>query len=108
MAFWILTAGFLLLLAGSEAVTRGGVAFARGWNMPALPIGLLILPLAMAAPGFSVTLQAVLRMQPDVALAVVVGGNILALLFVLGLGALLRPLSSAPKVVFRDGGILLL
>ena len=107
MAFWILAAGFLLLVAGSETVLRGGVAFARGWNMPALPIGLLVISASIAAPAFSVSLQAVLRQQPEIALASIVGGNILSLLLVVGLGALLRPLSSAPKVVLRDGGALL-
>ena len=98
----------MLLIAGSEAVLRGGVAVARGWNMPALPIGLLIISASIAAPAFAVTLQAVIRQQGDMALAVVVGGNTLSLLLIMGLGALLRPLSSAPKVVIRDGGVLLL
>ena len=49
-----------------------------------------------------------IRGAPDIALANVVGSNILNLLLILGLAALVRPLSSSPKVVFRDGGAMLL
>jgi cation:H+ antiporter len=43
----------------------------------------------------------------DIALGNVIGSNILNLLLVLGLGALIRPMPSPPKVVLRDGGSML-
>jgi len=53
-------------------------------------------------------LQAAYAGAPDVALANVVGSNILNLLLILGLAAVIRPLPSSPKVVLRDGTAMLL
>jgi cation:H+ antiporter len=108
MAYWFLGGGLILLLFGSEAAVRGGVAIARALNMPPLVIGLLVVTAGTSAPEFAVSLQAASAGSPDIALANVVGSNILNLLLILGLAALIRPLPSPPKVVFRDGGAMLL
>jgi cation:H+ antiporter len=108
MACWFVVAGFALLLIGSEAAARGGVGLARVFNVPALAIGLLILSTATSAPVLFVSLRAAVGDTPDLAFGVIVGGTLFALLFVLGLGALLRPMSAPPKIVLRDGGAALL
>jgi cation:H+ antiporter len=107
MAYWFLGGGLVLLLFGSEAVVRGGVAMARALNVPPLVIGLLVVTAGTSAPEFAVSLQAASAGSPDIALANVVGSNILNLLLILGLAALIRPLPSPPKVVLRDGGAML-
>jgi len=108
MAYWFLGGGLVLLLFGSEAAVRGGVAMARALNIPPLVIGLLVVTAGTSAPEFAVSLQAASAGSPDIAIANVVGSNILNLLLILGLAALIRPLPSPPKVVFRDGGAMLL
>jgi cation:H+ antiporter len=107
MAYWFLAAGFLLLVLGSEAVMRGGVWLGREFGLSPLLIGVLIISTATSAPELFVTLRAATMGAPDIALGDIVGGNILCLLLVLGLGALIRPMSSPPKVVLRDGGTML-
>jgi cation:H+ antiporter len=108
MAGWFLVAGFVLLLIGSEATARGGVSLARTFGMPPLATGLLVLSTASSAPVLFVSLRAAVGDTPDLAFGAIVGGTLFALLFVLGLGALLRPMSAPPKVVLRDGGAALL
>jgi cation:H+ antiporter len=108
MAYWFLGGGLVLLLFGSEAAVRGGVAIGRALNLPPLVIGLLIVTAGTSAPEFAVSLQAAHAGAPDIALANVVGSNILNLLLILGLAALIRPLPSPPKIVLRDGGAMLL
>jgi cation:H+ antiporter len=108
MAYWFLGGGFVLLLFGSEAVVRGGVTMARAIDLPPLVIGLLVITAGTSAPEFAVSLQAAYAGAPDMALANVVGSNILNLLLILGLAALIRPLPSSPKVVLRDGTAMLL
>ena len=108
MAYWFLGGGLVLLLFGSEAAVRGGVAIARALNLPPLVIGLLVVTAGTSAPEFAVSLQAASAGSPDIALANVVGSNILNLLLILGLAALVRPLPSPPKVVLRDGGAMLI
>ena len=107
MAYWFLAAGILLLIAGSEAALRGGVGLARVLGLSPVLIGLVVIATATSAPELFVALRAATAGAPDIALGDIVGGNIFMLLFALGLGALIRPLASPPKVVLRDGGTML-
>ena len=107
MAYWFLAAGILLLIAGSEAAVRGGVGLARVLGFSPVLIGLLVIASATSAPELFVALRATTAGAPDIAFGGIVGGNIFMLLFALGLGALIRPLASPPKVVLRDGGAML-
>lgn len=107
MAYWFLAAGILLLIAGSEAAVRGGVGLARVLGFSPVLIGLLVIASATSAPELFVALRAATAGAPDIAIGDIVGGNIFMLLFALGLGALIRPLASPPKVVLRDGGTML-
>ena len=108
MASWFLVAGFVLLLLGSEAAARGGVSLVRSFGMSPLTIGLFVLSTVSAAPELSVAISAATGGAPDLALGVIFGGVLFALLFVLGITALIRPMSAPPKVVLRDGGAALL
>ena len=107
MAYWFLAAGVLLLLIGSEAAVRGGVGLARIFGMPPLLIGILVIASITSAPELFVSLRAATAGAPDIALGDIVGGSIINLLPILGLGALIHPMVSPPKVVLRDGGTML-
>ena len=108
MAHWILAAGLLLILLGSEAAIRGGVGLARAFNFSPLVIGVLVIATATSLPELFVTLRAATMGAPGLALGGIAGTNIINILFVMGLGALIRPMTSPPKVVFRDVGVMLL
>jgi cation:H+ antiporter len=103
MVYVFLGIGFALLLIGSEAVLRGGTGLFRVLGLPPIFISLLIVSLAMSAPELSVAIQASLRGMSDIALGDIVGSNIATMLLVCGIGALPAP----PRVVFRDGGVLI-
>jgi cation:H+ antiporter len=107
MEYGFLGGGFLLLILGSEAAVRGGVAVARALGVSPLLIGLFVIAAATSAPELAVSLQAGIVGASDIALGNVVGSNILNILLILGLGALIRPMPSPPKVVLRDGGAML-
>ena len=107
MEIAFLAGGLLLLIAGSEAAVRGGVAVARALGLSPLLIGLFVISAATSAPELAVSVRAGLYGASDIALGNVIGSNILNLLLILGLGALIRPMPSPPKVVLRDGGSML-
>jgi len=108
MANGVLIAGFLLMLAGSEATMRGGVGVARTFGFSPLWIGVVVIASLTVAPELFVALRAATMGAPAIVLGGLIGTNIANLLFVMGLGALLHPMASPPKVVFRDGGTVLL
>lgn len=103
MAYGILIAGLLLILAGSELTVRGGVGLARQVGIPPLAIGVLVISVLTVMPELLFTCRAATMGRPELALGALIGSNILNLLFVMGLGALIQPMASPPKVVFRDG-----
>jgi cation:H+ antiporter len=104
MAYEFLGIGCALLWIGSVAVLRGGKGFLDAFGLPPFVIGLFIASFAMAAPELAVALQASARGLSDIALGVIVGSSIANLLLVFGVGAVMRPMPSPPRVVFRDGG----
>lgn len=97
-----------MVVIGSEMTTRGAVGLARQFDVPPLTIGIVVIAVLTVIPELFVTLRAVTMGHSDLALGGLVGTNILDILFVMGLGALIHPMASPPKVVFRDGGALLL
>jgi cation:H+ antiporter len=108
MANGILIAGLLLLLLGSEVAMRGGVGLARFFDFSPLWTGVLVVATATTLPELFVSLRAASMGAPGLALGGLIGTNIINLLLVMGLGALIHPMASPPKVVFRDGGAMLL
>jgi cation:H+ antiporter len=106
MAYEFVGVGVLLLILGSEALLHGGIGLSKSLGISPLLIGLVVVSAATSAPELSVALQSA-RAMPDIALGDVIGSNIINLLLILGLGALMRPLPSPPKIVLRDGGTML-
>ena len=103
MAYAFVGIGLVLLFAGSEALLRAGIGISRTVGLSPTIVGLFIVSAAASAPEFSVALQALAHNAPELAVANVVGSDIVNLLLILGLGALFMPLPSPPKNVFRDG-----
>lgn len=107
MAYGFVGFGLLLLIIGSESVLRGGVGLSKTFGLSPLLIGLLIVSTGTSTPELVVSLQGALRNAPDLALGNIIGSNIINILLILGLGALIRPIPTSPKIVLRDGGTLI-
>jgi cation:H+ antiporter len=97
-----LVAGLLLLFSGAESLVRGAAALARRIGISPLVVGVTVVAYGTSAPELVVSSTAALRGQDDVAVGNVVGSNIFNILFILGLSALVRPLTVAQQLVFRD------
>ncbi len=98
MPSWILpTAAFILgliiLAGGAEALIRGAIRMARLWKVSPIVIGLTIVAFGTSAPEMGVALSAALSGQPDITMGNILGSNIANTGLILGLGALLTPLT---------------
>ncbi len=85
-------AGLVLLILGGESLVRGASALARRMGISSLVVGLTVVSAATSAPELAVTIGAVLRDEPGLAVGNVVGSNIVNILLILGLSALVLPL----------------
>ncbi len=102
MNYLLLLVGVALLTAGGEALIRGSLTAASRLGVSPLLSGLVIVGFGTSAPELVVSVDAAIRERPDIAIGNVVGSNIGNVLLILGVCALIRPLSVRPAVLRRD------
>ncbi len=97
-----LFSGLCLLIIGAELMVRAAVRLAERLHVRPLIIGLTIVALGSSAPQMTVSLQAALTDNPDIAVGSVVGSGIFNILVTLGLSALIIPLRVSRQLVRLD------
>src|SRR5690554_123453 len=100
--FLFVAIGVVLLTVGGEALIRGSLAAAQRLGISPLLSGLLIVGFGTSAPELVVSIQAALNGQPDIAVGNVVGSNIGNILLILGLCAVITPLTVTALSLRRD------
>jgi cation:H+ antiporter len=102
MTYFLIIAGFALLLFGGEAVVRGSVALAQRLGVSPLIVGLTIVGFGTSLPEMVVSVNAALIGSPGLAVGNVIGSNIANILLILGVAALIAPFAVHPAAVRRD------
>ena len=97
-----IVAGLVLLVLGGEFLVRGASALAGRFGISSLVIGLTVVSAATSAPEFAVSVGAVLRDEPGLAVGNAVGSNIINVLLILGLSALVVPLAVKRRLIRFD------
>ncbi len=100
-------AGAGVLYLGGEGLVRGGVGLGRRFGLSPLVIGLTIVSCGTSSPELAASLAAALRGSPAIALGNVIGSNIANLGLVLGLTAIIWPLSGHARFLARDTLVML-
>ncbi|MCB9651964.1 MAG: calcium/sodium antiporter [Deltaproteobacteria bacterium] len=101
-----LVAGLALLVGGAELLVRGAARIATGFGISPLVVGLTVVAFGTSASELSVSVMAALRGQPGLAFGNVVGSNICNVLLILGLAAVVTPLTVARTLVRREGPLM--
>jgi cation:H+ antiporter len=107
LAYEVLAAGFVLLALGGETFLRGAIGLSKAFGLSPILIGLAVVSVGSSLPELSVAMQAATQGAPDIAVASIVGENILNILLIFGLAAFAGSVPCPPKIVFRDGGTML-
>jgi cation:H+ antiporter len=89
----ILLAGFVALIYGASLLVDSASALAKKFNIPNIVIGLTIVSIGTSAPELIVSVLASIEGDTQIALGNVVGSNIFNVLGILGISALIYPLS---------------
>lgn len=98
----MLLAGVAALAGGGDVLVRGASGLARSLGIPPLVVGLTVVSFATSAPELAVTLQAAVGGNPGIAIGNVVGSNIANILLILGICALVLPLSVRVQMIRTD------
>ena len=102
----LVLAGLAILILAGELLVRGAVNLALRLGIPALVVGLTVVAFGTSAPELIVSVQAVLRGAPELALGNVVGSNIANILLVMGVPALIAAVALGREVL-RDYWIMI-
>ncbi|PWE32563.1 sodium:proton exchanger [Maritimibacter sp. 55A14] len=89
MEIFYLVLGLVILLLAGDALVRGAVNLSLRVGIPALIVSLTVVAFGTSAPELLISVNAVLKNVPGLALGNVVGSNTANVLLVLGIPALL-------------------
>jgi cation:H+ antiporter len=102
MSIGLLIAGLVLLVVGGELLVRGASALAAVAGISPLVIGLTVVAFGTSSPELAVSVQAGMSGNSNIAVGNVVGSNIFNILIILGICAIILPLTVSIQLVRRE------
>jgi cation:H+ antiporter len=99
--------GLALLVWSADRFVEGAASAARHFGMPALLIGMVIVGFGTSAPEMVVSAIAAAQGNPGIALGNAYGSNITNIALILGLTALLKPITVQSQVLRKELPVLL-
>lgn len=99
--------GLSLLLISSQVLIYGAVNLARYFGLSDLIIGLTIIAIGTSLPELATSIMSAAKKEPDIAIGNIIGSNMFNLLAVLGIPAIIAPISLEAHVVTRDYAVML-
>ncbi len=97
-----LVVGLLVLILSSRAIVWGAVELATIWGLSELIIGLTIVAVGTSLPELVASLSAARKGEHDMALGNIIGSNVFNTLGVVGLAALIAPITPNAIILSRD------
>lgn len=102
MEYLLLLVGFILLIKGADFFVEGSSSLAGILKVPSVIIGLTIVAMGTSAPEASVSINAALAGNNDIAISNVIGSNIFNGLVVVGICAFLHSFHPYAEILRRD------
>jgi cation:H+ antiporter len=101
-------AGFVILVWSADKFVEGAASTAKHLGMPSLLIGILIVGFGTSAPEMVVSAIAAMEGNPALALGNALGSNIVNIALILGVTAIVAPITVNSKIVKKEIPLLLL
>ncbi|PSW09629.1 calcium/sodium antiporter [Photobacterium rosenbergii] len=101
-AIVFLCIGLTLLVWSADRLVYGAAALAKNLGVTPLVIGMTILAMGSSAPEMMVSATAALDGKTDTAVGNVLGSNIANIALILGITALIKPLSISSEIIRRE------
>lgn len=103
MTYLLLCFGLALLVGGGELLVRGSIAVATHLKLSPLLIGLTLVGFGTSMPELVTSVEAALAGVPGIAVGNVVGSNIANILLIMGLAAIIMPVTIEKTSLKREG-----
>jgi len=102
LTYFLFIVGFFILIKGASLLVDGGSSLAKRWGISDLVIGLTIIAFGTSAPELIVNIMASIKGTADLAFGNIIGSNISNILLILGVAALIYPLTIKRGTVWRE------
>jgi cation:H+ antiporter len=102
LTYVLLIIGFALLIKGADYFVEGASKIAALLRVPPLLVGLTIVAFGTSSPEATVSIIAALEGSSDVSLGNVIGSNIFNITLVVGITALINPLSVETTTIRKE------
>ena len=104
----LLVVGFVILIKGADVFVDGASATAENFKVPKMLIGLTIVAFGTSAPEFAVSVKSLLSGNTEMLLGNVIGSNILNILLIIGVAAMVKPLTVKNNTIKKELPIVIL
>jgi cation:H+ antiporter len=108
LSYVFLIVGFLLLIFSGDFLVKGAVSIALKLRLSTLVIGMTIVSFGTSAPELLVSIKAALGGHPDISIGSVVGSNISNIALILGITALVFPITVSKATLRIDWPMMML
>jgi len=95
---FVLVGVAFIMLASAEVVLRSGLKMAVLIHIPKLIMGLILMGIGASIPETAIGISSALKKKTDITLGDVYGTNIFTCLFILGVCAIIQPISLSAQV----------
>lgn len=102
MTIILFISGLVLLIVGAELLVKGASGIALNFRISPLVVGLTVVSFGTSAPELAIGIESSLTGKEGITFGTVVGSNIFNILFILGISALILPLSVSKKLLRFD------
>lgn len=102
MTYILLLVGFVLLIKGADFFVDGASGIAQHFKVPSLLIGLTIVAFGTSSPEAAVSISAALQGNNGIALGNVLGSNIFNISFIVGVSAIIFPLTVEKQTIRKE------
>ena len=94
--------GFFLLIKGADLLVDGSASIAKKLKISSIVIGLTIVAFGTSAPEFIVNIFASAQGNSEIAIGNILGSNIANILLILGISAVIYPITAKKNTVLKE------
>ena len=98
--FFIL--GFFILIKGADILINGSVSVAKKFKISSIVIGLTIVAFGTSMPELIVNIFASAQGNTEIVIGNILGSNIVNILFILGISAVIYPITANKNTVLKE------
>lgn len=102
LTYFLFIVGFFILIKGADLLVDGSSSIAKRLKIPSIVIGLTIVAFGTSAPEFVVSLLASIEGHADLAIGNILGSNISNILLILGVAAIIYPISAKRNTALKE------